>query len=485
MPSVADENSYLANFKKEEASALALLRKESLDLFNRLHSIAEDIKFVEHVRNAYSDLPILPNLRCGAWYVDPQYVKNAAYFKSTDGHTNNWSFNLRRPNLHLLSVVQQHGGFLLVDSTRAGKRMPDALSKTVPVWCAVLNRAIKKLYNKSDEWNTKLYCPPGVVSAQEHHRIESKLDEWTESLLGSSYNLPELARPLRPIWITPSTSTFTVFLTGEDRKFAPVVCVSASKQIHEGLERRMNGFSYVQGSGDDHELWGEGLTPDIFWDHKDQLLSADRSKLSGLVEELVNSNTRKIHQDWINLPTAISKVGGRLLISSVTDIPESLPAHLPHSERKLSYVLISDKFLSTDSDEEEENVKRTKRKDILKLKIAEGKKGQTDFLHTVLPQSIPFIQTQLEGGSEVCICCHNGKDASVGVGLAALQKFFDDDGRYIADKAQQEKQVSDADKKSISTRLQWIISSRPQANPARVTLKRVNEFLLTSATLRR
>jgi len=35
---------------------------------------------------------------------------NAAYFKSTDGHNNNWSFNLRRPNLHLLPILVQHGG---------------------------------------------------------------------------------------------------------------------------------------------------------------------------------------------------------------------------------------------------------------------------------------------------------------------------------------------------------------------------------------
>jgi tRNA A64-2'-O-ribosylphosphate transferase len=38
--------------------------------------------------------------------------------------------------------------------------------------------------------------------------------------------------------------------------FLPIVCVSASKQIETGTERRASGFIYVQGSGDDHELWG-------------------------------------------------------------------------------------------------------------------------------------------------------------------------------------------------------------------------------------
>ena len=36
-----------------------------------------------------------------------------AYFKSTDGHHGNWAFNLRRPNIHLLSVASAHGGYVI------------------------------------------------------------------------------------------------------------------------------------------------------------------------------------------------------------------------------------------------------------------------------------------------------------------------------------------------------------------------------------
>lgn len=76
-------------------SALHHLRKESLDIYNRLHSIAEDIEFVKSVRAAYPHLPILrecysiilqvphnsvlmqrsANQRCGLWYVDPRMVR--------------------------------------------------------------------------------------------------------------------------------------------------------------------------------------------------------------------------------------------------------------------------------------------------------------------------------------------------------------------------------------------------------------------------
>ena len=47
------------NIKQANAEALAYVRKETLDLYNRLHSIAEDVHFVEEVRQAYPELPIL------------------------------------------------------------------------------------------------------------------------------------------------------------------------------------------------------------------------------------------------------------------------------------------------------------------------------------------------------------------------------------------------------------------------------------------
>ena len=66
--------------------------------------------------------------------------------------------------------------------------MPDALSKTVPIWCAVLNRAVAQAYPEetaSREWDTELYCPPGAVSEQERSQIKEKLDKWAEDLVVS------------------------------------------------------------------------------------------------------------------------------------------------------------------------------------------------------------------------------------------------------------------------------------------------------------
>ena len=45
--------------KEANAQALAYVRKESLDIFNRIHSVKEDVGFVGHVHEAYPELPIL------------------------------------------------------------------------------------------------------------------------------------------------------------------------------------------------------------------------------------------------------------------------------------------------------------------------------------------------------------------------------------------------------------------------------------------
>jgi hypothetical protein len=147
------------------------------DLFNRLHSIASDTAYIQTIAKEYGRFRVVPNQRCGTWYCDPSPIY--AYFKSTDGHTGNWGFNMRRANLPFAQMAQDKGGVILVDSTRRGKRMPDALSKTVPIWCAVINRAVAL---RTGEGGGELYTPPSVVSPSEKAQIEGKLDEWAKAL---------------------------------------------------------------------------------------------------------------------------------------------------------------------------------------------------------------------------------------------------------------------------------------------------------------
>ncbi|KAG1739096.1 tRNA A64-2'-O-ribosylphosphate transferase, partial [Suillus paluster] len=466
--------------KDKDGAALAFneLRKESQDLYNRIHSIAEDAAFVDQVRRSYPSLPLIPNMRCGAWYTDPDTAsEERAYFKSTDGHTGNWSFNLRRPNLHVLPLICAHAGLLLVDSTRAGKRMPDALSKTVPIWCAVINRAVLKTTPDIDAsiWNTKLYTPPGVVSAQEHDQIEKKLDGWADDLVASFYVLPKLQYPLRPIWITPSTTIFPQFPDAE-RRFYPIICISASKQVLDGIERRVTGFAYIQGSGDDHELWSMGLTPTQFWNHKSDILHANRNELPNLVRTLTSStngsDARTNLNSHLNVsfhPTPIHHVRGRLSVCTNHDLLSS-PKALDDDAVAVVCLTSADHALPAFKDRDQDHPR------VLCIQTPQGKKGQHHFLHSVLPQAIPFISLHLKNLRRVCVSCEKGTDMSIGVALVALTMFFNESGEFCVSLMLHFNKAKD----DIKTRLHWIITSCPQANPSRTTLKRVNEFLLSA-----
>jgi hypothetical protein len=92
---------------------------------------------------------------------------------------------LRLRECHLCRII-------LVDSTRSGKRIPDALSKTVPIWCAVINRALRIRYPdiNRDEWDDDLYTPRTTVSSQEHSQISMRIYEWALALAVSATNLP-------------------------------------------------------------------------------------------------------------------------------------------------------------------------------------------------------------------------------------------------------------------------------------------------------
>jgi tRNA A64-2'-O-ribosylphosphate transferase len=120
------------------SSVLHSLKRSALSITNRLQSIHADSEFVLSVSKAYN-LPLVANERCGSWYIPPEKKAEGVYFKSTDGHTNEWDFSLRRLNYQIFNLVDKHDGCvtsfpsyyvegyadiqrcIIVDSTRRGK----------------------------------------------------------------------------------------------------------------------------------------------------------------------------------------------------------------------------------------------------------------------------------------------------------------------------------------------------------------------------
>lgn len=70
--------------------------------------------------------------------------------------------------------------------TRGGADMPDALSKTVPIWIAVVNR----LLFPECGWSHELHFPEQIVPASERAQIEARLDGFVKDAEVSIF-LPE------------------------------------------------------------------------------------------------------------------------------------------------------------------------------------------------------------------------------------------------------------------------------------------------------
>jgi tRNA A64-2'-O-ribosylphosphate transferase len=91
------------------AEVLASLKRSNLSITNRLLSVTDDAEFVCHIADTFR-LPLIANERCGSWYIPPEHKVESAYFKSTDGHTGQWQFSLRRLNVQVLDVVGKYDG---------------------------------------------------------------------------------------------------------------------------------------------------------------------------------------------------------------------------------------------------------------------------------------------------------------------------------------------------------------------------------------
>ena len=195
------------------SATLRTLHKERrLDRVSHLRSIEYDVRFVRAAHAALGAPPLLANLRCGAWYTPPALSVGHCYFKSTDGHAGCWDFSLSRLNLQAALAAATAGAVMIVDSTRSGKRFPDALSKTVPIWCCVINRALAEARSAAGAWDTALHLPPWVPPS-EASQIEQRLSCWVDALQRPALSavLARLADalqgPLRPGWLCPPTNT--------------------------------------------------------------------------------------------------------------------------------------------------------------------------------------------------------------------------------------------------------------------------------------
>lgn len=442
------------------------LRREAHGVRGRFQSIIHDNRFVSQ----YAQLPLVANERCGLWYVQPSQLADTAYFKSTDGHTGQWMFSLRRLNFHMLPLVAREGAVVLVDSTRKGKLMPDALLKTVPIWCAVLNYIMYE--GEGDEHaelreQNWLATPAEMVSASEHESIAKVIPGHAQEVKKLGLTLKEdlvrrlggVRKPLVPRWIYPGHEKV------EPVDGYAIWCLTASTKSPNWTYP----LPYVQGAADDHELWtteicGGKLDAALFWnDIYYEPLEALRvvdmatgdidrdlseaefvARINGIYEQAQKEGKAALD---------VSPLGetGLVIGCIASDITLStLRQQIP--DAAAVYVL-SERYSVPESA-------------IVQChRIGASKKGAKQ-LRDALPR---ILQSVPETGS-VVILCDTGKDICVGVALAILCKHYTASWTRTLAPPHVNKDV-------VKHHLSMVLDCR-KVNPSRNTLQSVNATIM-------
>lgn len=316
--------------------------------------------------------------------------------------------------------------------------MPDALSTTIPIWCAVLSLAIFPSTTPPET----LFLPP-YMSQSTHAQITSLLPSFVTSLLDLKITLPALTKPLRPFWVTQDTQlpddSAVIF---ED--FAPIICCTASRRV---VGSEMDEGGYIQGAADDTENWAHGLTPTVFWANVETLLQSPESELPDIIQTLVKQDNPS-DANAVRLTPHIS-------VSALSDTTDCTKCHISLASQPTP--------------------KDTWQKSPTSMEIGLGKgKIASRNLRLALSDICSFASTYIanQPAGQILISCESGKDLSVGTALAIHCFLFKDDGTLRQDT---EKEFT---KSLIKSRLAGFMTTYPAANPSRNTLQSVNSFLI-------
>ncbi|KNE61469.1 hypothetical protein AMAG_06289 [Allomyces macrogynus ATCC 38327] len=381
------------------SQATRRLKRHTHQTYHILRSIDEDAKFVVHVADQLK-LPIVANLRCGRWYSPPDLTHDTCYLKSTDGHYGKWDLPMRRLNLHLLKVLDEHQGVIIIDSTRRGKRFPDALTRTVPLWCAAMNALL--------DLPLGLCTLPSQVSASESAAMAAHLSSAIlPRLRAAQIKLPARpAKSLRPLWISPSSTSLDRPDPAE-LDFIPVYCVCVSRVVEESDGYRGDNYVYIQGAADDEENWAQGLTPDLFWSHRAAFLASADSCDAQLASLSTLPTPRAVRDTGhaSHLPGTPLWIGTR----GAARRPWTDFTHVINcTNAEYAYDLAP------------------RPEQYLYLNVHEGKKGQ-DQLLAAFPVVEAWFAKNVLGKQEeakVLVHCNQGMDRSVTVALLLLVRYY-------------------------------------------------------------
>jgi tRNA A64-2'-O-ribosylphosphate transferase len=261
----------------------------------------------------------------------------------------------------------------------------------------------------------------------------------------------------------------------------------------------MSEGSYIQGAGDDSEAWSRGLTPALFWQHKDELLNTPEPELERLIHHLILHSRKEDRggTDAVRIPPTVN------LYLAKAHVDDSRMPSPPkrNSETRLEEVP-GEAVMSG-----RERIRETKYDMVIncnqagtpvvaetKLDLAcrTGKLGSKDLSKKLgLVRDVVQARLRRDPTASILVTCETGRDLCVGVALVLLCSSYGDDGHVVikpdppplsgvdgTDGYGSPSWVGNIDKAFIRRRLAWIVSANPDASPSRATLQTVNALLI-------
>ncbi|KAI9700264.1 MAG: hypothetical protein M1836_002278 [Candelina mexicana] len=290
--------------------------------------------------------------------------------------------------------------------------MPDALSKTIPIWSCVLNR----VFFPKDTDTHQLYTPRGVVSDSENSQIEGYLGGFVKRFQDLHLPLPVLCqsftKPLCPVWVRPETPLSTCMPINANKFNVIILCTASRCHAPEDW--------YIQGAGDDSEGWAHGLTADLYWANKELLMRTSEGELEGVIAQLFASAGRPTDLEYTLIkPTTGVYVG--------TSAAAAAAAAASYGEAEFDLIIHCspvEKHEPPDQVNPQKIGTKTKAKS-LTLPCGTGKLGSRA-LRKELPHAatliveaindVPSDQEQSQGLRSLATC-PTGSDLAVGVAL--------------------------------------------------------------------
>lgn len=285
----------------------------------------------------------------------------------------------------------------MVDSTRRGKRFPDSLAKTVPIWIAVMNKIL------FPNLTHKLHVTPLAVSQEEVDKISQRLPGFVEDFIKLNLDVSHLkksiTRPMRPLFVCPDSTL--PFSPPSYEAFIPIVLVSASRRMEgQGMEGE-----YIQGAGDDHEGWASesGLTPALFWENVDAIMDTPDDEMLEMIKSLPPPKVT-------DSETAGCLIGPtqNIYLASVASVKNK---HTNGCVVNCTKDAIPEGAASL----------------IITFPLDSGKKAAKD-IRLKLESLLENLEKPVSSGESVVFVCETGDDVAPVIALACLCRYYDENG---------------------------------------------------------